>query len=85
MNYVNTHTPAEIAQVIQPQFAETDILQIINIVKRYQDQDTWKEDLVFTQDSFALLQDILIEAGELETKVPYEELVTTVYAEKAGH
>ncbi len=84
MDYVNTHTPEEIAKAIQPQFEETDLEQITTIVKRYYDQDTWKENLVFEQDAFELLQDILAEAGELETRVPYEELVTTDYAAKAA-
>ncbi|MBQ8857918.1 MAG: ABC transporter substrate-binding protein [Lachnospiraceae bacterium] len=83
MDYVNSHTPEEIAQIIQPQFAETDLAQITTIVKRYYDQDTWKENLVFEQDAFELLQDILMEADELDTRVPYDELVTITYAENS--
>lgn len=83
MDYVNNHTPEEIAQIIQPQFAETDLTQITTIVKRYYEQDTWKENLIFEQDAFELLQDILMEAGELDTRVPYDKLVTTYYAENA--
>ena len=83
MDYVNTHTPEEIAQIIQPQFAETDLTQITTIVKRYHDQDTWKENLIFEEDAFTLLQDILMEAGELDTFVPYEQLVVKNYAESA--
>jgi NitT/TauT family transport system substrate-binding protein len=83
-DYVNTHTPQEIAEVIAPQFAETDIDTITTIVSRYYEQDTWKENLIFEQDSFELLQDILESAGELEERVPYEELVMTVYAEAAA-
>ena len=83
MDYVNSHTPEEIAEVIQPQFSETDLSQITTIVKRYHEQDTWKEDLIFTQDAFTLLQDILMEAGELQKPVPYEDLVTVDYAEAA--
>ena len=80
MDYVNTHTPEEIAQIIAPQFAETDVETITTIVKRYYDQDTWKENLIFEQESFELLQDILESAGELEERVPYEALVTTTFA-----
>ena len=83
MDFCYSHTPEEIAQIIQPQFAETDLSQITAIVKRYYDQDTWKENLVFEQDAFELLQDILIEAEELDTRVPYEQLVVTNYAENA--
>ena len=83
MNYVQTHTPAEIAEVILPQFSETDIKTITTIVTRYHEQDTWKEDLVFEEDSFNLLQDILDSAGELSKRVPYEDLVNTKFAKKA--
>ena len=84
MEYVQTHTPEEIAQVIAPQFEETDLETITTIVTRYYEQDTWKENPVFEKESFELLQDILEEAGELKERVDYEKLVTTVYAEKAA-
>ena len=84
MDYVQSHSPEEIAQVIAPQFAETDPEALSAIVKRYYEQDTWKEDLIFAKDSFDLLQNILMDAGVLEEKVPYEKLVTTEFAEKAA-
>ena len=74
----------EIAQVIAPQFEETDLEDITTIVTRYYEQDTWKENLIFEEDSFTLLQDILDEAGELEQRVPYEDLVTVEFAQKAA-
>jgi len=83
MDYVQNHSPAEIAEIIAPQFAETDIDTITTIVKRYYDQDTWKSDLIFEKESFELLQDILDMAGELSERVPYEKLVDTEFAEKA--
>lgn len=84
MEYVRSHTPEEIAEVIAPQFAETDLDTITTIVKRYYEQDTWKENLVFEKDSFELLQNILESAGELSARVDYENLVTREYAEKAA-
>ncbi len=84
MDFVNTHTPQEIAEVIAPQFPETDLDTITSIVTRYYEQDTWKENLIFEEESFELLQDILTDAGELEERVPYEALVTTSFAEAAA-
>lgn len=84
MEYVQTHTPAEIAAVIAPQFPETDLETITTIVTRYYEQDTWKENLVFEKESFELLQDILEESGELKERVDYDKLVTTAYAQKAA-
>ena len=84
MDYVQKHTPEEIARVIEPQFPETDLDTITAIVKRYYDQDTWKENLVFGQEGFELLQDILEDAGELKERTPYEELVNTEFAKNAS-
>ena len=83
MDYVQTHTSAEIAAVIAPQFAETPLDTITKIVERYHAQDTWKEDLIFTEDSFELLLDILDMAGELEERPPYKDLVTEEFASSA--
>lgn len=84
LDYVNSHTPEEIAKIIAPQFKDSDLDTITTIVKRYQEQDTWKENLIFEEDSFDLLQDILESAGELEHRAAYEDLVITKYAEKAA-
>lgn len=84
LEYVNTHSAEEIAKVIQPQFKETDEDTIATIVGRYKDQDTWKDDTVFEQDSFELLENILEEAGELNERVPYDKLVTTEFSQEAA-
>lgn len=84
MDYVQTHSAEEIAAVIQPQFEETDLETITTIVQRYAEQDTWKSNLIFEEESFTLLQNILEEAGELETRVPYEDLVNTTFAKEAA-
>ena len=84
LDYVNSHTSKEIAEVIAPQFPETDLATITTIVDRYKSQDTWKGDTIFEQKSFELLKDILKQAGELGKDVPYEHLVTTEYSRKAA-
>ena len=83
MEYVQSHTPEEIAEVIAPQFAETDLDTVTAIVKRYYDQDTWKSNLIFEKESFELLEDILEDSDELSERVSYEDLVTTKYAREA--
>lgn len=84
LTYVNSHSAEEIARVIQPQFTETELNTITTIVSRYQSQDTWKEDTVFEEESFELLENILMDAEELEDYVPYEDLVDTTYAKQAA-
>ena len=80
MEYVYSHTPEEIADVIAPQFKDTDKETMAIIIKRYADQDTWKQDLVFEKEAYLLLLDILDEAGQLSARPDYEKLVTTEYA-----
>lgn len=83
LNYVNSHSAEEIAKVIAPQFKETDETTIAVIVGRYKDQQSWKADTIFEEESFNLLQNILEEAGELSSRAPYEDLIITTFAEKA--
>lgn len=83
LEYVNSHSADEIAAIIAPQFPETDVKTIAIIVERYKEQDTWKNDTIFTKDSFDLLCDILETAGQLDGNVPYEDIITTKYSEEA--
>lgn len=83
MDYVQSHTPEEIAKAISGQFKETDEKTLVLLVKRYYEQETWRDNLIFEEESLNLLQDILELAGELDNRVPYENIVTTEFAEKA--
>lgn len=80
LDYVNSHSSEEIAQIIAPQFSENDIETITTIVERYKSQDTWKEDTVFTEEAYNLLKDILKSSGELTGDAPYEKLVNTTFS-----
>lgn len=84
MNYISTHSPEEIAKVIQPQFQDTDLSTITTIVTRYQEQDTWKNNLIFPEENYNLLLTILDEAGELNEKPSYEKLVNIDFATTAA-
>ncbi len=83
MEYVNSHDSKEIAKVIAPQFPDSEESVIAAIVERYHTQDTWKTDLIFTEDAYTLLLDILEEAGQLSDRPAYEDLITTEFAKKA--
>lgn len=84
MEYVDSHTSEEIAKAIAPQFADTNEETIAAIVSRYHDQDTWKKDVIFSQDAYTLLLDILDESGQLTKRPDYTELVNTEFAENAN-
>ncbi len=84
MDYVSEHTSEEIAAVIAPQFTDTDKETIATIVSRYQEQDTWKNDVIFTEDAYTLLLDILEESEQLSARPEYENLVNTKFAAEAA-
>lgn len=81
--WVKEHTSAEIAEAILPQFPDSDLKTLTTIIERYKAQDTWKEDPVFSKEGFELIQDIMQAGGELDTRVPYDDLIRTDFAEKA--
>lgn len=81
--WVKEHTSAEIAKAILPQFPDSDLETLTTIIERYKAQDTWKEDPVFSKEGFELIQDIMQAGGELDNRVPYDDLVRTDFAEKA--
>ncbi len=83
MDYTVSHSSEEIAKTIQPQFSETDLDTLTAITERYHAQDTWKDDLVFSKESFELLLQILEDADVITKKPAYDMLVTTEFAEKA--
>ena len=80
--WVDTHTAAEIAEVILPQFPDSDLETLTSILERYQAQDTWKTDPTFSKESYERLQDIMEQGGELESRVPFENFVDNSIAEK---
>ena len=55
-NIITRNNPKEIAEAIAPQFKETNLNTIETIVSRYYEQDTWKDNLIFEEKSFELLQ-----------------------------
>ena len=80
--WVDTHTPEEIAEVILPQFPDSDLETLTTIIARYQEQDTWKTDPIFSEEGFTLIQDIMEQGGELEQRVPFTDFVDNSFAQK---
>lgn len=80
--WVDSHTSAEIAEVILPQFPDSDAETLTTIIERYKSQDTWKTDPTVSEEGFALIQEIMMEGGELAEAIPYGDIVVTDFAKK---
>ena len=80
--WVNSHTPKEIAEIIHPHFKEFDIDTLSKIIERYKNQDTWNINPLVDEKGFNIIQDIMQEGGELEKRVPYNDIVINDFANK---
>lgn len=74
LDYVHSHSDEEVAETILSFFPDTSLNDLTEVVERYREINAWPTTTSFTEESFNHLQDIMIDAGELEEKVPYSEL-----------
>ena len=82
--WVKEHSAEEIAKAIVEFFPDTTIESLSTSVQKYKDIDAWKENPILEEESFDKLQLIMTEAGELDTKAPYDKVVNNTYAEKVS-
>ena len=82
LQWVKEHTAEEIAKAIQSFFPDTDLEMLANAIQQYKDIDAWNETPVLKQEAFDRLQTVMTEAGELDTKAPYNVIVNNKFAEE---
>ena len=75
LDYVEKESNEQIAKDILKQFPDTSQNDLTKVIKRYKSINAWPKTTEFKEESWNHLQDIMIEAGQLETKVPYKELI----------
>lgn len=75
LDFVNNNDSETIAKSILSFFPDTSLNDLIKVIERYKKQDTWPDTTSFTEDSFNHLQDIMINAGHLDKKVLYDDLI----------
>ncbi|MDR7870414.1 MAG: ABC transporter substrate-binding protein [Tissierellaceae bacterium] len=83
MVWVQNHSLEEIAEAVKPQFPDTEDDVLITLIDRYRNQDSWKPDLIITEEGLNFMMDIMETAGELDKRADYEKIVTTEFAKKA--
>lgn len=79
--FVKTSSSEEVAKAIKDFFPDTDLDLLIKSVESYRKIDAWKDNPVMTKESFELLQEIIFDAGELEKKAVFEDVVNNSFAE----
>ena len=58
-----------------PKFPDTKLDDLIIAIEQYKKTDTWPTTTSFTDESFNHMQDIMINAKQLEKKVNYNDLI----------
>ena len=78
LDFVHNNDSKTIAEIIKVEFPDTKIEDLINTIEQYKKTDTWPTTTNFTEESFNHMQDIMINANQLEKKVNYNDLIYQV-------
>ncbi len=81
-DFIESSSEYDVAVSIVKQFPSTSISSIEQSIKSYKKIDAWRTDMQATESSFNRLQDIMINAGELNSKVPFNKLVNNTLAKE---
>ncbi len=81
--WVEEHSAREIAESIQSFFPDTDVELLATVLQNYKDIDAWNATPVLEAEAFDRLQEVMITAGELQGKAPYDIIVNNDYAKKS--
>lgn len=81
--FVHSHTARETAEVIGPQFPDTSVDTLTQVVQRYLDIDAWNATPVMEQSALERLETVMEQAGVLEHDAwaDYASLVDNSFAE----
>ena len=75
LEYVMEHSDEDVANVIIDQFPDSSLNDVIKIVKRYRDNDSWLSNTSISEDIYNNLEDMMIDNGLLDKYVDYDKLV----------
>jgi len=78
-DFVWSHTGKEVAEIVAPYFADTDLEDIERVVERYKSIEAYAKTPLLKEGDFDHLLDVLDSAGELTARPPYKDLVTTQF------
>jgi len=84
LQWVDSHTDEEVAQVIAPQFPDTDIALLTKVTARHRAIDAWNMDFAMRRQALEALETVMTEAGELtrEQWVDFDKLVDNSFAQQ---
>ncbi|MBT9152880.1 MAG: hypothetical protein DDT35_01107 [Firmicutes bacterium] len=72
--------PEVVARAIALSFPEMTVEQMTRIIGRYKELEIWASTPIVSEEAIDHLQNIMILAGELDTKVPFANVVNLCVA-----
>lgn len=81
--WAKEHSAAEIAEVIEDFFPDTELDMLTRSIQSYIDIDAWNDTPILKEEAFNKLQDVMKEAGELDKEAPYNKVINNKFAEKS--
>lgn len=75
LKYVKETDSSVVAKDIYEYFPELSLNDLTAIIERYKTNDAWASSSEITKKDFDHLQEIIINAGELDKKAPFEKLI----------
>jgi len=75
IDFVHNNESKEVAKLLIDYFPDTSLDDLTTLVERHKKIDSWFTTTKIKEDDFNHIQDIMINAGELKNKVPYNKLV----------
>lgn len=82
--WVKTHSAKEVAKLVAPHFADTDLELLTSAVENYQKVGAYCETPVMSKEGFDRLQTVMESAGELSQRAAFDAVVNNTFAEKAA-
>ena len=76
------HTDRQVAEAIIDQFPDTSLDELEAVTARHRQIDAWNATPVMEQHALERLETVMEQAGELDARPPYAEIIQNSIAEQ---
>lgn len=83
-HFIEESDARTVAEALAPAFADSSVETLTQVVERYRQIGAFAHTPVMTQEAYERLMDIMQQAGELESRAPYENVINNRIAVKVS-
>jgi NitT/TauT family transport system substrate-binding protein len=81
--WTHTHSAAEIAALIAPDFKDVPVATIETVIAEYKKVKIWATDPLLSPEGMDQMMGLMVDGGILKQRFPYTQLVDPSFAQKA--